>query len=160
MNLLRVQVRLLYIFKVFLVFAAYFITARIGLQLGAVSGFATLVWPPTGIALATLLVFGYRLWPGIALAAFLVNFITGAPLLAAIAIGNTLEAVVGTFLLRLFGFKNTLERVEDALYFIVFGVLVNSMISATIAYQACSQLGSSVQRPLSTPGLPGGWAML
>src|SRR5437868_2360154 len=43
----------------------YVVAARLGLALDAVAGFATLVWPPTGIALAALLLFGYRLWPGI-----------------------------------------------------------------------------------------------
>ena len=63
--------------------AVYFITARLGLLMDAVSGFATTVWPPTGISLVALSVFGYRLWPGIALGAFLVNVSAGAPLLTA-----------------------------------------------------------------------------
>ena len=43
----------------------YFFAARFGLGIEAVEGFATLVWPPTGIAIAALLIFGYKLWPGI-----------------------------------------------------------------------------------------------
>jgi integral membrane sensor domain MASE1 len=43
----------------------YVLAARAGLQLDAISGFATLVWPPSGIALAALLLGGYELWPGI-----------------------------------------------------------------------------------------------
>src|SRR5437588_793684 len=43
-----------------LLFAAYFVTALLVLRLDAVAGFATLVWPPTGIALAALLLFGWR----------------------------------------------------------------------------------------------------
>src|SRR5438128_9297908 len=57
----------------------YFITATLGLSLDAVSGVAAAVWPPTGIALAALLLGGCRLWPGIALGAFLVNVSAGAP---------------------------------------------------------------------------------
>src|SRR3989442_11552036 len=76
--------------------AVYFTTAKLGLLMDAVSGFATTVWPPTGISLVALSVFGYRLWPGIALGALLVNASAGAPLLTAcgMAAGNVLEAVL------------------------------------------------------------------
>ncbi|MBI2348032.1 MAG: MASE1 domain-containing protein, partial [Deltaproteobacteria bacterium] len=69
----------------------YFLAARLGLRMDAVGGVATTVWPPTAIALAALLLFGYGLWPGIALAAFLVNFSVGVPILGALgmAVGNT-----------------------------------------------------------------------
>ena len=53
--------------------AVYVITGRVGLKLDAVNGFAAIVWPPTGIALASLLMFGLRCWPGVALGAFIVN---------------------------------------------------------------------------------------
>jgi len=56
-----------YLGKAALVFGAYFVTARLGLRLGAVAGFATLVWPPTGISLAALFLFGDALWPAVAL---------------------------------------------------------------------------------------------
>src|SRR2546421_13012772 len=62
-----------------LLFAAYFVTARLGLRLGAVAGFATLVWPPSGIALAALFLFGDALWPAVALGALAVNVAAGAP---------------------------------------------------------------------------------
>ena len=58
--------------------ALYVLAARAGLQIDAVGGFATLVWPPTGIALAALLIRGYRLWPGVALGAIVANVLTGA----------------------------------------------------------------------------------
>ena len=78
---------------------AYFLTAKIGLSFHPVSGFATLVWPPSGIALAALLYFGYRFWPAITIAAFLINLVIGAPMLVAlgIAIGNTLEPLLGAY---------------------------------------------------------------
>jgi PAS domain S-box-containing protein len=124
----------IYFFKIFVLFLIYFITATVGLKLDAVSGFATLVWPPTGIALAALLLFGFRLWPGIFLGAFLVNFQTGAPLLVAlgIGIGNTLEALVGVYLLRRVGFQNSLERLRDVLALIIAAALFSTLVSATI----------------------------
>ena len=76
--------------------------ARFGLMMDAVAGFATLVWPPTGIALAALLLFGLRLWPAVTLGAFLVNFWIGAsvPVASGIAVGNTLEALAAAYALR------------------------------------------------------------
>src|SRR3990172_3549501 len=64
----------------------YALIARLGLRVDAVSGFATLLWPPSGIALAALLVGGFRLWPGIAIGAFAANLWVGAPLSAALGI--------------------------------------------------------------------------
>src|SRR5437879_12436444 len=84
-----------------LLFVAYFVTARLGLLLDAVAGFATLVWPPSGIALAALLLFGTRLWPGVLAGALCVNLVIGAslPVALGIAVGNTLEALAGSWLL-------------------------------------------------------------
>lgn len=128
----------LYAFQLLGVAFIYFFTAKLGLSLEAVSGFATLVWPPTGIALAAVLLFGYRLWPGIALAAFAANIVTGAPLFAAIAIaiGNTLEALVGAYMLRTFGFDNEFKRARDTYLYVLVGALLVTMIAATIGTTA------------------------
>src|SRR2546429_2983167 len=85
-----------------LLFVAYFVTARLGLLMDAVAGFATLVWPPTGIALAGLILFGARLWPGVLAGALCVNLVAGAtlPEALAIGIGDTLEAPAGAWLLQ------------------------------------------------------------
>src|SRR5678815_3758825 len=90
------------VLQVVIVALAYIIAARIGLSLDTVGGFATLVWPASGIALASLLLGGFRLWPAIAIGAFTANYLTGAPPLAAIGIaaGNTAEALIGAYLLR------------------------------------------------------------
>lgn len=61
--------------------AAYVGAARIGLAIDAVAGFATLVWAPSGIPLAALLLRGHRLWPGVLIGAFVANTLTGAPML-------------------------------------------------------------------------------
>src|SRR5437870_4165316 len=84
-----------YLIPIIVLSVVYFITAWLGLKLGAVSTFATLVWPPTGIALAALVIGGIRFWPGIMLGASLVNWFVGAPALVALGMGtgNTLEAV-------------------------------------------------------------------
>src|SRR3989338_5899626 len=54
---------LIYFVKIIIIFTVYFIAAKFGLGISPVSGFATLVWPPTGIALAVLFIFGeYRIF--------------------------------------------------------------------------------------------------
>lgn len=124
----------LYVAKILTLFAIYFGTARFGLSLDAVSRFATLVWLPSGIALVALLLFGYRLWPGILLGAFLVNLFNGAPLFVAICIGigNTLEALVGTYLLKRNGFRYALDSLRDVLLLVLLAMPLGALISATI----------------------------
>jgi signal transduction histidine kinase len=124
-----------YLLKIFLISALYFIAGKSGLKLGPVSTFATLVWPPTGISFAALLLFGSELWPGVAIGAFLVNYVTGAslPVASGITLGNTLEAIIGVFLVqKFFNFSPRLERLKDALALIVFAALGSTLISATI----------------------------
>src|SRR5262249_28423701 len=113
---------------------AYVVTARFSLSMGAVAGVAAPVWPPTGLALAALVICGPRLWPGIAAGAFLANWSVGVPVLAAIgtALGNTFEALLGSYLLRRTDFRPSLERVRDVLALVVFGAGVSTLLSATI----------------------------
>ncbi len=114
--------------------AMYVIAGRIGLELDAVAGFATLVWAPTGIALAALMIRGYRLWPGIALGALVANILAGAPVPVAmgIATGNTLEALVAAYALnRIPGFRCSLDRLIDAFALIVVAGVLTTLISAT-----------------------------
>ncbi len=121
--------------KGFLLFFAYLLSARMGLSLSAVSGFATLVWLPTGIAFAALLLWGKRYWPAVALAAISVNLWTGAPVLVALGmgIGNTLEAVIGVTLFRRFaGVDTRLDNIRHVTVLVVCVGLISTMFSATI----------------------------
>jgi PAS domain S-box-containing protein len=92
----------IYLATLALLAIVYYGAARLGLQYASIGQSISLVWPPTGIAFATLTLLGYRYWPGVALGAFLANAATPIPLLAAagIALGNTLEALVAAYLLR------------------------------------------------------------
>src|SRR3989454_1393075 len=114
--------------------AVYFTAATLGLRLAFIAEQVTLVWPPTGISLAALLVFGNRAWPGIALGALLANATHHEPLGTAfgIAVGNTLEAVIGAWLLRRVGFDTALERLKDVLALVVLAALGSTVVSATI----------------------------
>jgi PAS domain S-box-containing protein len=123
------------VLRVGLLCVSYMSTAWLGLSLDAVGGVATVVWPPTGIALAALTLFGYRLWPGIMVGAFLVNAWAGVPPLAAcgMAVGNTSEALLGAFFLRrLARFHPALDRLQDVLGLVVLAAVFSTSVSATI----------------------------
>ncbi len=116
-----------------LVALAYLVAAKLGFTLAFATKQVTAVWPPTGIALAALLLWGYRVWPGIWIGAFASNALTGEPTwaAAAIATGNTLAPVFGNFLLRRFHFESALDRVRDVLLLALFGSAVAMTVSAT-----------------------------
>src|SRR5438552_18774179 len=82
----------------------YLIAGKLGLKLALVNPSATAVWPPTGIALAALLLFGYKIFPAIFLGAFFVNITTTGSLITSlgIALGNMLEGLVGAMLIKKF----------------------------------------------------------
>jgi PAS domain S-box-containing protein len=113
--------------------SAYVAAAKVGLDLSVAHGVITPVWAPSGIALASLLLFGRRFWPAVALGALIANATSGAdPAVAAeIALGNTLEAVAGAYLLERVGFRVSLDRVRHVLQLVVFGAGLATLISAT-----------------------------
>lgn len=117
----------------FLLAAIYFLTGKIGLALAFVNPSATAVWPPTGIALGAVLIFGPRIWPGIFLGALLTNETTAGMLTtsALIATGNTVEALLGGYLVSRFaGGRLVFIRARNILLFVVFA-FVSSSVSAT-----------------------------
>src|SRR5206468_3653546 len=122
---------------------AYVIAGKLGIALSVAHGVITPVWAPSGISLAALLIFGRSLWPAVAVGAFLTNATSGAePLVAAaIACGNTLEAVGGAFLLEKVGFRIDLGRVRDVLALVVFGAGLSTLISATCGIVTLSIAG-------------------
>ncbi|GAA3149249.1 hypothetical protein GCM10017687_78360 [Streptomyces echinatus] len=96
-------------------------------------GQVTPLWPPSVIALAGLLLCGPRVWPGVALGAFLANVGLGPSLPGVLAItaGNTLAPVCSYLLLRRTGFRVELDRLRDALALIFLGAFTGMLISAT-----------------------------
>src|SRR5258708_4254683 len=82
----------------------YLAAARVGFLLAFATQRVRAIWPPTGIAVVTLLLGGYRAWPGVFVGAFLANAFRNEPAVTAagIAAGNTLEALLGVYLLRRF----------------------------------------------------------
>src|SRR5712672_2921684 len=144
-----------YLSYVAIVFLAYFVAGRLGQATTNIrSSNLGPVWPAYGVAVAALLLCGYRVWIGIAGAAFLVAFVSPVPHIAAVgqAAGATVAALTGAFLLqRIFRFDPSLSRLRDALALIVFGALGSAMVSASVGVsvlyathvQAYSGLGSA-----------------
>ena len=124
-----------YAARIALVAAVYFAAAKVALALAIPPGYATSVWPPSGIALAALLLSGWRLWPGVWLGAAAANFTiqSSLPVAAAIATGNTLEALLAALLIqRALGRHGRFERGEDVVRFV--GIAVGAAtVAATVA---------------------------
>jgi PAS domain S-box-containing protein len=112
---------------------AYVAAAKLGIELSVARGVVTPVWAPTGIAIAALFLFGRRLWPAVTVGAFVANATsdTSLAVAAAIAAGNTFEAVVGSELLRRARVHPALDRVRDVLALIAFGAVAAPVVAAT-----------------------------
>jgi signal transduction histidine kinase len=124
----------------------YFAAAKLSLLLAVVHRSATAVWPPTGIALAALLILGYRAWPAIALGAFLANVTTsGSPAQClGIAAGNTLEALVGAWLVNRFANgRDAFFTGKHAFRFAGLAGLVSTAVSATLGGVSLVLAGTS-----------------
>ncbi|TAN67661.1 MAG: PAS domain S-box protein [Methylobacter sp.] len=128
---------------------AYSVTGKLGTFLAIPPGYATAIWPASGIALAGILIYGYRIWPGILLGAFLVNFsnalvagslpeiLTSIIITLAMSVGASLQAVAGVYLVhRYAGFPNSLTREKDVLLFFLFGGILSTLINSTISVSA------------------------
>lgn len=128
--------------RLWLLLAATYVAAgKIGLALAFVNPSATAVWPPTGIALAAVLIFGPRVWPGIFLGAFLMNETTAGTLTASlvIAAGNTLEALLGGYLVNRFaGGRSAFTHGRNIFLFVLFAGFVSTSLSATIGVTTLS----------------------
>lgn len=120
-------------FKIAGLALVYFLTAKFGLSLADSTEQVTTIWPPTGIALASLLIFGYRVWPGIFLGAFVANLTAQEPVLTALGIGitNTTTGILGAHFLRGTGFKNNLSRLRDILSLVFVGGFLSTLVSST-----------------------------
>lgn len=127
--------RISYLGTICLLAAIYFGAAKLALVLAIPPGYATAVWPPSGIAFAAILLLGNRMWPGIWLGAGLVNVTIQSSLVAAtvMATGNTLEALAGAALVRQYGSQpGAFERGQDVVEFIAIAAL-SAAVAATVA---------------------------
>jgi signal transduction histidine kinase len=139
-----------------LVFLAYFVAGKLGQATSNVrSDYVGPVWPAYGVALSCVLAFGYRIWPGLAVSAFVVSLhgAVTAPTAAGQAAGATLAAVAGTWMLRRIPrFDCRLPRLRDALAMIVLGAFGSALVSSTIGISSLYIAGFQAYS-----GLPSGW---
>jgi integral membrane sensor domain MASE1 len=118
--------RVQYLGQVGALAAVYFGAAKLSLLLAIPPGYATAVWPPSGIALAAVLLFGIRIWPGIWIGAALANLTVETSLFTALLIGtgNTLEALAAAALIaRSISTPHPLERGEDVIRFVAIAAI-------------------------------------
>src|SRR5882762_11494231 len=143
-----------YLARVVLLAAAYFSAAKLALLVAIPPGYATAVWPPSGIALAALLLWGNRLWPGVWIGSFAANLmVEGAPLVAAaFATGSSLQAfAVATLVRRHLGVPRRFARVRDVLVFVGL-VAGGAVIAPTVALVPLAAI-----YPLQVPDLATNW---
>ena len=123
---------------------AYYLAGRLGLLLAIPPGYATAVWPASGIALGGVILFGRRIWPGILIGSFCVNvgtsfdysttsaLLTSLVVALAIAGGAALQAVFGARLIsRYVGLPNSLEEEWAILKFLSLGGPISCLVSST-----------------------------
>ena len=123
-----------YLIKVLLLAVVYHLAARVGLRMAYVQANTSPVWPPTGIGLAALLIFGYRMWPGISLGVLIGSLLTGAPFSLAfgLTIGNTVEALTAVYLLKkVVAFHIEIDRIQDVVGLLLFAL-------------GCTTIGASI----------------
>jgi len=130
-------------YKIVFLATCYALIGRLSLLLAIPPGYATAIFPSAGLALASLLLWGTRLWPGVFLGSFILNIWIGLELsqltdlkfLATLgaASGATLQAIIAAKLIRHYvGFPTTLSRDKDILLFLIIGGPVSCLTSASI----------------------------
>ena len=120
--------------RVVVLTALYFLGGLLGKKISFLANTQALVWPPSGIALAAILLFGYRFWPGIAVGAVLFSFTDGVPFgffTFGTAVGNTIGALTCAVLLkRLVNFDNAMERTRDGAGFVLLACGLGTTVNA------------------------------
>ena len=138
----------------------YFVMGRLGLFMAAQPGYATIVWPPSGIAMGFILAYGLRMWPGVFIGSFFVNLsLQGGPFVtinqvdwstilpaAAVGFGSTLQALVGfTLVRRVFGM--TPPKIHTARQGLLLFFLCGPLACLTASTIAVATLYSFGQLP-------------
>lgn len=124
-----------YVFELILLAAVYAVSAKVSLLLAFAPDAAAPVWPGSGIALVAMLLRGYRMWPAITAATYLLTATSSIGPVAAIgiAIGNTLEPMIALALLRRFsGPRIHFGRVRDVVGLIVLAGMIATSVSAVL----------------------------
>ena len=155
----------IYLARVALLTVLYIFTGKLGLALAVPPGYATLIWPASGIAVGFIVMHGARLWPGVLLGSFLLNAYNSGvfadaewftpKLLAAlgIAVGSTLQALLGRVLVaRFLGLPLQLARGRDIAWLLLLTSPVTCVVAATIGVATLYALGI-----VARDALPANW---
>jgi PAS domain S-box-containing protein len=112
---------------------SYTLSGKLGLLLAVINPHATVIWAPTGIAIAGILIFGQRIWPAIFLAAFLTNFTTSGAIASSlgIAFGNTLEGLIAAYLISLYADGRKVLNSSRGIFKFIIIIFLSCMISAS-----------------------------
>ncbi|HEY5928214.1 MAG TPA: PAS domain S-box protein [Kofleriaceae bacterium] len=135
--------RVKYAFGNLAIALCYFVTGTLGLSLHAIGGIATLLWAPSAIGLAVVLLYGLKWIPGIALGTFVVLASRGVPVTPSlvIVISDLAEVWLGSILLiRVLHFRPELDRVRDVIVFVVVAFVI-SLLSVTATSVTLFELG-------------------
>jgi signal transduction histidine kinase len=138
--------RVRYVLELVALGLAYFVFAKIGLALASIHPSATPIWPPTGLAIAAVMLRGYRVWPAIFLGAWLANATTAGTVYTSstIALGNTLECLVAGYLVgRWSNGVGTFATPAGVAKFALIVLLAATPISATIGVGSLALAGQA-----------------
>src|SRR5437588_6630310 len=133
-----------YLIELAAVALMYFAVAKLSLSLASIHPSATPIWPPTGLALAAVLLRGYHIWPAIFTGAVLVNFLTAGSIYTSCAIGfgNTMEALIGGWLInRWSDGRHTFDTPMGVAKFTWISLGPTTMTSATVGVATLSLAG-------------------
>ncbi len=137
--------------RLLLVGTIYFVLAKLGLQLASINPSATPIWPPTGFAIAAVILWGYRVTPAVFVAAFIVNLITAGSIFTStsIALGNILEAITAAYLTnRWGGGTQVFSTPTGVAKFAVFSA-ASTLISATMGAGSLTWAGYAAAHELA-----------
>lgn len=128
------------------------IVGSIGFELGLMGHHVSMVWPPAGVSVAALLLLGYRVWPAVAIGAFLTSYGNNAPLVFCVAssLANVSEALLSAWLLEHYvQIRHSLERVRDILGFVVIAVVLSPCLGASIGTVGLLASGLTASKDLA-----------
>ena len=112
----------------------YFVGGMLGKEAEFTTHKVSLVWPPAGIALGAILLFGHRFWPGVVLGTIMFSLMNGTPpgiFMLGTVLGSTMGALVCAYLLERFvKFNNSMERVGDVAGFVCLACLLGTVVNA------------------------------
>jgi integral membrane sensor domain MASE1/DNA-binding CsgD family transcriptional regulator/PAS domain-containing protein len=122
---------------------AYFTLAYLGLRLASINPSVTPVWPPTGLAIAAILLWGPRIAPAIFVGAFLINQLTAGSIFTSLAIagGNTLEAVIAGYLVRQWAQGEQIFDTPTGVTKFALVSLAATLVSATLGVSSLTLAG-------------------